>query len=185
VVRLAGRQVRVAFVREAPDRLFAELEGDGERRRLDVGLVREGALLLDGRPLEYRVVREARSRFTLEAQGESWPVEVLSDAEAALQERGAPEGRGGGAVTVRAPMPGRVLALLVSEGQTVPAGHGLLIVEAMKMENEIRAPHSGRVRHLRVAEGDAVEADQPLCDIDEEAEDGRETSGAATMESAG
>jgi biotin carboxyl carrier protein len=63
-------------------------------------------------------------------------------------------------------MPGLVLALEVAEGDTVVEGQGLLIIEAMKMENEIRAPAAGLVRRLAVAAGDAVEREALLCEIE-------------------
>jgi biotin carboxyl carrier protein len=62
-------------------------------------------------------------------------------------------------------MPGRLLAVEVSEGQTVAEGQGLFIVEAMKMENEIRASHAGRVVGVAVAEGEPVEQEQVLCHL--------------------
>jgi len=59
--------------------------------------------------------------------------------------------------TVRAPMPGLVVRIEVAEGQQVDAGAGLVVVEAMKMENELRAPRPGMVQTVHVAVGQAVE----------------------------
>ena len=61
-----------------------------------------------------------------------------------------------------APMPGKVVRLLVQQGDAVEAGKGLLVVEAMKMQNEIRAPKSGTVERLLVAEGQPVNAGEVL-----------------------
>jgi biotin carboxyl carrier protein len=75
---------------------------------------------------------------------------------------------GGGAVAVEgehralAPMPGRVLRVLVKTGETVSARQGLVVVEAMKMENEISTPKDGRVREIAVTEGQSVEAGRLL-----------------------
>jgi biotin carboxyl carrier protein len=55
-------------------------------------------------------------------------------------------------------MPGRVVRVLVAKDEEVGAGQGLVVVEAMKMENEIRSPRAGRVQELAVREGQAVEA---------------------------
>jgi biotin carboxyl carrier protein len=63
---------------------------------------------------------------------------------------------------VLAPMPGKVVRLLVSAGETVEAGRGLVVVEAMKMQNEIRAPKSGRVERVLVVEGQAVRSQETL-----------------------
>ena len=58
---------------------------------------------------------------------------------------------------VSVPMPGKVIAVLVSEGDNVERGQGLVIVEAMKMENEVRSPTAGEVKEIKVKPGDAVE----------------------------
>jgi biotin carboxyl carrier protein len=68
--------------------------------------------------------------------------------------------------SLRAPMPGSVLAVLVQAGQTVAAGESLLKLEAMKMEHTIRAPAAGRVAEIFYAPGDAVPADAQLLRLD-------------------
>jgi biotin carboxyl carrier protein len=67
---------------------------------------------------------------------------------------------------VLAPMPGKIIRLLVKPGDQVEVGEGLLVVEAMKMQNEVRSPKSGRVERLLVAEGTAVNAGEILAVID-------------------
>jgi biotin carboxyl carrier protein len=77
-------------------------------------------------------------------------------------------GRGGGVAQapgtqqVLAPMPGKVVRILVRPGDEVKARQGLVVVEAMKMENELRSPKDGRVSDVLVAEGASVEAGRPL-----------------------
>ena len=70
-----------------------------------------------------------------------------------------------GAHQVSAYMPGRVVAVLVEEGQAVEAGQGLVVLEAMKMENEIQAEAAGVVTKILVAPGQAVEGGDPLFEI--------------------
>jgi len=67
---------------------------------------------------------------------------------------------------VAAPMPGKVVAVLVQEGEDVVEGQGLIVVEAMKMENELRAPKAGVVRKLAAQPGVAVEGGAALCVIE-------------------
>jgi biotin carboxyl carrier protein len=67
---------------------------------------------------------------------------------------------------IKAPMPGRVLRVLVAVGDDVTAGQGLVVVEAMKMENELRAPGVGRVTEVAVTEGASVEAGRLLVVIE-------------------
>jgi biotin carboxyl carrier protein len=57
-----------------------------------------------------------------------------------------------------APMPGKVAKILVTEGEEVKSGEGLLVIEAMKMQNELRAPRAGRVERVYTAEGRGVES---------------------------
>jgi glutaconyl-CoA decarboxylase len=91
----------------------------------------------------------------------------VADAQAALLSAAARvAARPAGPAAVRAPMPGRVVKILARPGDAVKAGSGVVVVEAMKMENEIRAPRDGTVKELRVSEGAAVEAGQELALID-------------------
>ena len=71
-----------------------------------------------------------------------------------------------GRQTVKAPMPGKVIRVLVSEGEAVEAGQGLIVVEAMKMQNEIKSPKAGSVRKVLVGEGQAVNAGETLVIVD-------------------
>jgi biotin carboxyl carrier protein len=59
-----------------------------------------------------------------------------------------------------------VVSLLVAEGEEVQPGQGLLVLEAMKMQNEIQAERAGRVRAIHVAPGEAVEGGDPLLDLE-------------------
>lgn len=71
----------------------------------------------------------------------------------------APKAAGGqGATKVNAPMPGKILSVKASEGQSVKQGEVLMILEAMKMENEVVAPSDGTIASIDVAAGDSVEA---------------------------
>jgi biotin carboxyl carrier protein len=63
---------------------------------------------------------------------------------------------------LRAPMPGRIVKVLVAEGEKVTAGQGLLVIEAMKMQNELRAPRAARVERIFIAEGAGVETGSKL-----------------------
>jgi biotin carboxyl carrier protein len=74
------------------------------------------------------------------------------------------DGRADG--SVRAPMPGRVVRVPVVPGQAVEARQAVVVVEAMKMENELRAPRAGIVRALHVQAGDSVDAGQLLVELD-------------------
>ena len=105
------------------------------------------------------------------AAGGGWRVHVNGRMVQAGVRTSAQRLRGYGAVAggdgrVVAPMPGRVVKVLVTPGAVVEAKQGVVVVEAMKMENELRAPRAGVVREVRVAEGASVEAQTVLVVID-------------------
>ena len=84
------------------------------------------------------------------------------------RRRSSAEGGSGGAgeQSLTAPMPGRVVRVLVAAGDEVTARQGLVVVEAMKMENELRAPRAGRVKEVAVAAGASVDAGHVLVVIE-------------------
>jgi pyruvate carboxylase subunit B len=109
-------------------------------------------------------------RWALGVVGERIEVEVVDESSRQIQElAGRPHVRTG-AETVEAPMPGLVVRIPVVEGQRVTAGTGLIVVEAMKMENELRAPRTAVVTRVHVTVGDAVERGAALVTIDSSAE---------------
>jgi pyruvate carboxylase subunit B len=100
--------------------------------------------------------------------GEVWVAEVRDERSqlVSLLKVAAPRGEGAG--LVRAPMPGLVLRVEVEVGQAVAPGSGLVVLEAMKMENEIRAPGPGRVKAVLVKAGETVEKGSPLVEVSPE-----------------
>ncbi len=164
VVRLAGRDYRVRIERPAPGVLHACVESDGGPELvLSVGVQRDGRVLLGSRPVEAALRRGRDGGLVLQAHGVTWPVDILPEAAAELARPATGGATSSRPVSVRTPMPGRVLAVEATEGTRVDPGMPLFIIEAMKMENEIRAPAGGVVRALAVGAGDAVETDQELC----------------------
>ncbi|MCD6559120.1 MAG: biotin/lipoyl-binding protein, partial [Palaeococcus sp.] len=70
-----------------------------------------------------------------------------------------------GGNVVSAPMPGKILRILVKEGEQVKTGQGLLVLEAMKMENEIPSPKDGIIKSILIKEGDTVDTGQALIEL--------------------
>jgi biotin carboxyl carrier protein len=154
--------------------MMFEAAVDGRTLRVEVrGKSGRYTVILDGRPLEVDLVETGAHFLSLLIGGRSHEVglratprgysvtldhEVL-EVELQAAGRGAlPQARAAaGPLRVTAPMPGKLVRLLVEAGQAVEAGQGLVVVEAMKMENELRATRAGRVRELLVREGQAVE----------------------------
>jgi pyruvate carboxylase subunit B len=157
-----------------------DLEPEGTRvngQEVHAGLVRvEGteihSLLVDN--ASHRVVarREGQGRWRLFLRGQMLDAEVVDERTRAIREMTGSSGDVGGPKPVRAPMPGLVVKVDVEVGQEVVPGQGVVIVEAMKMENELTAEVGGRVAKVLVAEGQAVDKDEVL--IEFEAPDGGE-----------
>jgi len=105
---------------------------------------------------------EGDGRWAMGMAGERVEVAVQDERAREIETlTGAAPGASGPAV-VRAPMPGLVVRVQVADGQRVEAGAGLVVVEAMKMENELRAPRAGVVQTVHVVVGQAVEKGMPL-----------------------
>ena len=151
---LAGEQSFPMEVGESEGRLQVSLSG--APLEFDIGDQREGGLsiILEGRSYEARVTIDD-NRISVEIDGARRVFE-LDDA----RNSGArPEGRKRqGSAQVVAPMPGKVVKLLVEPGEQVQADQGVLLFEAMKMQNEIRSPVAGTLVVIDVREGEVVES---------------------------
>ncbi|HLY18398.1 MAG TPA: biotin/lipoyl-containing protein [Bryobacteraceae bacterium] len=120
------------------------------------------SVLLDGRSYEARVEQSADCVIVF-IDGHRFEVKI-NDPRRWSRSAGKPgiEGRS----NVVANMPGKIVRLLVAEGDTVEAAQGLLVVEAMKMQNEMKAPKAGRIVALPAREGETVAAGEVLAVIE-------------------
>lgn len=106
------------------------------------------------------VGRDGRGQREVVVDGWRFVVVIASERLARLRERassGREEGALGGRIELRAVIPGRLVAVSVAVGDHVEAGQQVLVIEAMKMQNEVRAPHAGVVERIDVAPGQTVE----------------------------
>jgi biotin carboxyl carrier protein len=120
--------------------------------QVDPGLY---SLLIGGRSYEIDLLEMDEALMVL-VDGQPFRVEIQEERERRLR---AAAGKGevkAGKRVVTAPMPGKVVRLLVRPGDAVQPGDGIIVVEAMKMENELKAPAAGTVKEIRVEEGRAV-----------------------------
>jgi biotin carboxyl carrier protein len=125
-----------------------------------VGRVEPGvySVLLDGASYEICVI-ETSQGLRAEVAGRRFNVEVRDPRDASRDSRGSIRS---GRQSVAAPMPGKVVRVLVEVGDSVDAGRGLVVVEAMKMQNEMKASRPGRVIEIRARAGDTVGAGDTL-----------------------
>jgi biotin carboxyl carrier protein len=160
------------------------LEGTTGKRKHLVELQREGEsfhVVLDGQAVEADLTKVAANSISILFAGQSFEVHVTPTHEGNLKLQSGPHEfmaevqdprawrsrkhsgpQAEGRQQVLAPMPGKVIRLLVQDGETVEAGQGLVVIEAMKMQNEIRSPKNGRVERLLAKEGQTVNAGEVL-----------------------
>ena len=163
------------------------LDSQAGKKAYTVELERDGGqwkIAIDGQPLEADVVEITPDILSILLEGESREIRVvrmpdgklkvqIGLCEFAAEVRDPRSWRGRhlshvqaeGRQQITAPMAGKVVRLLVKSGDQVEVGQGLLVVEAMKMQNEIRSPKSGTVEKLQVKEGQAVNAGELLASI--------------------
>jgi biotin carboxyl carrier protein len=165
-------------------RYFASLEGAGREfeverlgtdgayrirfgdQHFDLDVRRVGAssfsILIGRRSFYFEVAREGDELVIASREGVARVALADPLRRAAATVRAHQQGR----AEMRAMMPGRVVAVMVKAGDEVKAGAGVLVVEAMKMENEIKAPKTGKVLEVKVAAGQTVEKNDLLVIIE-------------------
>ena len=141
-----------------------EVTGEGGRYRMVLGAEElevdarptggGGWSLLIGPTSTAADVTEEDGGYVVHVEGEAYSIRVEEETRYIIRTRGGAASAGG--QVLRAPMPGRVVLVEVTVGQAVQPGHGLVILEAMKMENEIKAAVSGTVKEIRVESGQTV-----------------------------
>ena len=150
---VVGERVLSVEVAGAGPRYTVTLEGRAMEVEWSDGASGLASLVIDGASVEAGAVARDGG-YSVLVKGHMVDV-TLRDAA----PPGAPLARAGagGPARVTAPMPGRLVKILVQEGDSVSEGQGLVVMEAMKMENELRAPRAGRVKELPARERQAVE----------------------------
>ncbi len=142
VAHMDGRIIPVNVCEPMPG-VLSLLIGDGDVRR------------------SYRCVRTIYAdEETVALIGHEHRVAVTDPRSLRAQRKGP--GAGNGAVHIKASMPGRVARVLVTTGESVEAHQGIVVIEAMKMQNELKSPRHARIREVRVAAGDKVASGQVL-----------------------
>lgn len=162
VVDVAGRTV--------------EIELDGDVVRVDGVPVHARLAELPGTPIvlltvESEVHRVAvargdmRGKYSLSLDGRRYDVEALDERTRAIRELSEATAAPAGPAPLIAPMPGLIVRVNVAPGDSVRAGQGLIVMEAMKMENELRASAAGVVKSVRATPGTAVERGTVLVEL--------------------
>ncbi len=151
-------------------------------RKFEIDIEKDGTLLVNGEPRHvdflsldaslysvimdnrsYEVVIEERDgQYDVVMQGRLYSGQVLDERAQLLASRRGGLGAESGEISIKSPMPGLIVSIPVSEGESVAAGQTLVVLESMKMQNEIKAPRDGVVQRVSVVEGQSVEQNKPL-----------------------
>lgn len=159
---VADRKHTVRLEGKPPD---AAVVIDGRERRVNWAALPGGvvSMIVDGRSRTARVARRDGG-LVVWVGGRRFDLDL--GRAAADDSVGSARPGAGGSGIIKAPMPGTVVKVLVKEGDAVSVGTSLVIVEAMKMENEVRAPIAGTVRKVTVSAGDSVGTTEPMVEIE-------------------
>ena len=122
------------------------------------------SLIADGKSHE-AFVRESDEGWQVLLRGRLYPVNVEDEREKRLRAAAGGGVAETGEFHLKAPMPGLVVAVPVEEGQQVKKGQVLIILESMKMQNELKSPRDGAVSRIKVKQGESVEQKQALLSV--------------------
>lgn len=150
-----------------------DIQGDGtllvngEKRDVDFHALGPAFYSIIMNHLSYELVIEEREEHTIEVfmQGRMYDARVMDERAQLLASRSALLMSSSGDVNVKAPMPGLVVAVPVTEGQAVKSGQTIVILESMKMQNELKAPRDGTLQKVHVTPGQSVEQNKVLVTI--------------------
>jgi len=139
-----------------------EIAIGGRKYNLDIAEVENGiySILYKNHSYNVELVPVANKKYEAKIGYESFTVDIL-DAEARymLSRKGQDDDEQS---AISTPMPGKVVRILVEEGQEVKAGETVIIISAMKMESEYKSTSDKKVKEILVSEGDNIEGNQPL-----------------------
>lgn len=161
-VKVADKTHRVELLKSAGGWLC---KLDGTALSLDAVSTQQGVLsiLIDGK--SYEVKQEnTGAESNIVVRGMRFRAQVRDPRS--LRSRGGADSGGEGPKKIIAPMPGKVVRILAPVGTSVEHGQGVIVIEAMKMQNELKSPKKGTVKKLNITEGSAVDAGQPLAEVD-------------------
>jgi biotin carboxyl carrier protein len=157
-----GAADRIEILAPAPDARFRL--SDGVERAAEVERAEPGvySVLMDGHSYDARV-EETPDRLIVVIDGWRFEIEVRDPRRWSRAARGR---RGEGVEKVAAAMPGKVVRVLAAPGDEIQAGQGLMVIEAMKMQNELKSPRAGKVASVSTREGATVAAGEILAVIE-------------------
>jgi biotin carboxyl carrier protein len=163
IAEIDGQESALEIRREG-ERVVAEI--DGRNYGLIARRIKEDLFLLiqSNRVYECRIEAQTRGEQIIYLKEQNYNVRLIDPKK--LRGAGAAGASASGAATIKAQMPGKIVRVLVEAGASVEAGQGLIVIEAMKMQNELKAPRAGTVKQINCAAGATVNAGETLIVIE-------------------
>jgi biotin carboxyl carrier protein len=160
IARINGKQFEIEIQNDGT------LLVNGERRDIDFFSLGASlySVIMDNQSYAV-VIEENDGEYQVQMRGKLFTGEVLDERAQLLASRRGGLTADSGEISIKAPMPGLIVALPVSEGQAVTAGQTVVILESMKMQNELKAPRDGTVQRISVQAGQSVEQNKLLVTI--------------------
>lgn len=128
----------------------------------------KAVIRLNNKIYTVRIIAEEEDakEVTATLNGQTTLVELKSEKDLLLEKMGAKGGKSASAKSIKAPMPGLIVKIHLSQGDQVEKGIPILNFEAMKMENQLKAPGAGKIKNILVSPGDKVEKGQLLVELE-------------------
>lgn len=167
--RALGKAAAVKYATTIGERTYLieinrddEIIVDGTRYPIDLRMIDEATFsLLIGNASHEALVEVSNDELSVLLHGRLYTARVTDERAGRIRQSGG-LGAASGEVTIKAPMPGLIVAVPVTEGQAVKKGQTVIVLESMKMENELKAPRNGLVASIKVVPRQNVEQHQPL-----------------------
>jgi len=161
-ININGRTAEIELLHREGNQVKVSV--DGEVYDLDLAKVGDGiySALLNGKSYNIEMVNTGSKRnYTVNTFYNSYDVEII-DSQARYLKNRSGAGQQASGDSIVSPMPGKVVKILVKEGDEVETGQTVMTISAMKMESEFKAPRNAKVKKINVAEGDVVDGNQVM-----------------------
>jgi biotin carboxyl carrier protein len=164
-IKIGERLAKIQILKEEDSQITIEV--DGKKYDIDIIPVDAGySVIWNNKSYNVEILEsENPKHYVVNTHHNSFDVDIVDAEYRYIENRSKAKQLGGGNV-ISSPMPGRIVKILVKEGDTVTSGQSVIVVSAMKMESEYKAAMDGIVKQVLVKEGDVISGHQPLVIIE-------------------
>ncbi len=165
-IKINDRIARVNLIDQ--DGNILKVEVDGKIYEVDLLHTSDGtfSILEGGNSYNIELVPGSQQKkYTAHTLYDTYDITII-DAESRYLNNRNPNGAASKSKTISSPMPGKVVRIMVKEGDIIKEGETAIVISAMKMESEYKAPANGMVKKINVAEGEVVQSDQILIELE-------------------